>query len=463
MSGPSASDDLPGGERWQSLLRGTTDAVFVLDRQLRIRFVNPAWEAVMRLRAGEARGLCCRGEPGAAARPAGAAALCPPPETFPGGQLSRVRRRVLDADGSWRLWEIDFLPLSRSSTVRVVVGRLRARPLEGAVAAQLPDRLLDLRDRAARPYTWDGLHGTSSAMAQAAAQARLAASVDAPVLIAGEPGTGKRWLARTIHFQGERRDGPFVLLDGVSLPPQVAAGLLEPTGFACRSAGTLYAREPARMPRDVQALLGELAERAEGGPRLVAGSATDLAAEVKAGRLREDVYRRVATLEIRLPPLRQRLAELPGLVEAFLGRIAEYDGRPAAALAEDALAVLAAHAWPGNLSELLGILRGARARATGDRIEARDLPVYLRRAAADPTLAGRTPKRRVDLDAVLAEVERRLIAAALREAKGNRSRAAQSLSIWRARLLRRMQALGIDNSGEDPDPPADEASPNGAE
>lgn len=443
MAGEPETDDLPVRARWSDLLRGASDALFVLDRRRRVRFVNPAWEALAGVRAADVRGLSCRGDVGASTgADAVAATLCPPPETFPGGQPGRVRRRYTGADGGRHLWEIDFLPVCRSGAVHAIVGRIRARNVNSAAATLLPDRLLAHRDRAAQAYTWDSLRSDSPAMARVVAQARLAAATGVPVLIAGEPGSGKRWLARVVHHQGETRDRPFVMVDGESLPPAAAAALVRSDIW--RTAGTIYVREPGRLPAEVRSRLPQLAD-APGGPRLIVGLSADLGAEVAAGRFHDDTYRHLATLEIQVPPLPQRLADLGSLATEFLGRIAEADGRPRATPADDALALLAAYAWPGNLVELLATLRAARAHATGDRIEARDLPAHVRRGAEAPT---RRPERTpIDLDAVLAEVERRLITRALREARGNRSRAADSLSIWRARLLRRIEALGIDAPG----------------
>lgn len=154
----------------------------------------------------------------------------------------------------------------------------------------------------------------------------------------------------------------------------------------------------------------------------------------------EPLHCTVSTLVISLPPLRERLADLPRLAERLLAQ----SEMPRQQLSATALQACQAYAWPGNLRELRDVLEGVRQRAKSDRIEATDLPLKVRLAAGlEPPPA---PVRPLDLDKILAEVERRLIGLALRKARGNKSRAAELLSVWRPRLLRRLEALGLGGS-----------------
>src|SRR5262249_20283121 len=146
------------------------------------------------------------------------------------------------------------------------------------------------------------------------------------ILIVGEEGTGKEWLARTIHHLGPTRARPFAALDCGRLPPDPLARVLfgDAGLVSTRRAGTVYLRDPAFLARDVQARLCEALDAAA-PPRLIAGSRTDLTAEARSLRFLEEFRCRLSTLVLELPPLRQRLAELPALVERLLERAGEWD------------------------------------------------------------------------------------------------------------------------------------------
>jgi DNA-binding NtrC family response regulator len=288
-------------------------------------------------------------------------------------------------------------------------------------------------------------------------QVRLAARTRAPVLLLGEPGTGKRWTARAIHEQGPDAGRAFVALDCARLPAAVVEAALFGGGGLAHAAGvgTLYLAEPQGLPRELQARLADWAAAPPGGgegdrpgPRLLAGCAADPQAEVRRGRLLEELACALGVLTVAMPPLRERRAEFAGLVGRLLSRAA--DGRPAGLTAE-AWEVLRAWPWPGNLRELYAVLQGACGRARAGQVGAEDLPWYLRSAPPPPP-------RTLPLKTILREVERRLIRIALRATrerkKGgpprqNKTRAARLLGIWRALLVRRIEDLGIEDEGEE--------------
>jgi transcriptional regulator with PAS, ATPase and Fis domain len=156
--------------------------------------------------------------------------------------------------------------------------------------------------------------------------------------------------------------------------------------------------------------------------------------DVRGGRLVEEWFCWLSTLTIAVPPLRERLADLPGLVQRLLQRAGS--DRSITGLSEEAWEVLRGYSWPGNLRELYAVLADSCARCRGMVLQAADLPWYLRPAA--PVV-----ERKLPLDQLLEQVERRLIQIALATAKGNKSRAAEILGIWRPRLLRRIEALKL--------------------
>jgi DNA-binding NtrC family response regulator len=190
------------------------------------------------------------------------------------------------------------------------------------------------------------------------------------------------------------------------------------------------------MPRDLQLRVAEwLAGEPSRGPRLLAGAAS-------LEGLHEDLHWRLATLVLDVPPLRDRLDDLPTLLERL-----RPEGAAAKGLTAAANEAFRAYGWPGNLAELRRVLSAACGRAAGDRIDLADLPMAFREARlidAEPPPAANA----LALEETLARVEARLIRLALRRARGNRTRAAELLGLQRARLLRRLEALGIDEPAE---------------
>jgi DNA-binding NtrC family response regulator len=292
------------------------------------------------------------------------------------------------------------------------------------------------------PYCLANLDAGTPAMQRVAQQVSLASRLRIPVLLVGEEGTGKEWLARTIHRESDERENTFVALDCRRLP---AAALIRvlfgPGGWVQRRAVTLYFREPAHLPRELQARLHELfttaTEDDRASPRVLAGCSGDPATDVRAGRLLDEWHCWLSPLTIQVPPLRERLADLPALVQRLLHRASSGGDRLVSGLTEEAWALVRGYSWPGNLRELYAVLAGACARCQAETLQTADLPWYLR--PAPPVV-----ERKLPLDHLLEQVERRLIQIALVMAKGNKSRAAEILEIWRPRLMRRIEALGIE-------------------
>jgi transcriptional regulator with PAS, ATPase and Fis domain len=440
MSDTPSADERPF--RWQALLHRAADAVFVLDRRRRLLFVNRAWEELTGFTSDAARGLVCRrpASVGADSPPEEALAhtLTPPAEVSE-GQPCRARRRAVNLPPATppRWWDIDFLPL-RQDAGHLVLGRIAPvaeDPLTSPTLAQLPERLVDLRQRRMRHYAFDLFDGRHPRMVRLVEQARIAATLETPVLIVGEPGTGKHTLARVLHAQSPRRDHGFVALDCRLLPPATVAEVLQAPGK-----GLLYLVSPECLPPDLQRSLCD--DIPSGDVRLVLGFRADPEEAVRAGRLLDRLFWRASVFRLDLVPLRQRHEDLPRLIERLLAE------RPLRGLTAEAREACAAYAWPGNLRELRSVLHDAADRAAGEWIDLPELPSPVRlalRLEREPLMRARA----LDLERTLEAVESRLITLALRRADGNRTRAAELLGIPRARLLRRIEAFGLgQTSGE---------------
>jgi DNA-binding NtrC family response regulator len=448
--------------RWQAFFQRCAEPLFVLDRHRRLLFVNRAWETLTGMTAEQAHVLVCRRP-----RPATvddppeeilAHALTPPPEVLRGAG-GRVRRLLPGRRAERRWWEVEFLPFRQEGKQGgyLLLGRIRLLPVVEPVADNpLSEKLINLRQRRVERFGLDAWISEVPAMRRLVEQVRLAAQVTSPVLLVGEAATGKQTLARTIHYLSSRRDGACAVLDCEHLPSAVVAGLL----FGERSAGreglaAVYLREPEHLPRDLQLRLCEWIARSNNpgserttAPRVFASCATAPAQAVQAGRLLDELACALSTLVLDVPPLRERLADLPVLVERLLERVCAGRETRINRLSADAWDVLRSYWWPGNLRQLYAVLRDACGRVNDDQIRAADLPAELRRAVAREQTPPQPVERLLPLEQLLEEAERRLIQLALRRAKGHKARAARLLSIPRPRLWRRMLKLGLVDTEE---------------
>jgi DNA-binding NtrC family response regulator len=465
--------------RWHGLFQRCHEAVFLLDRRRKLLFVNRAWETLTGFSLDQVRGLICQHrlpkvEPRALQELA--RTLRPPLEVLR-GKTQRVRRWLSHPRQGAYCCDIQFLPLAGAQTPLAILGKLLpVRVAVPSAGAALSTSLMSLREHFAQHFTTELWNSRVPAMQRVRDQVRLASLHPCPVLIRGEPGAGKRWLARVLHHQGPAREQTFVALDCRRLPPRaLAAAHFDETGLPRRKdRGTLYLSEPSHLPRELQARLWEayLSEMpAEGsvevrpaglsGPRILVGCTTDPLQEVQAGRLLESFHCALSTLTIELPPLRQRLDDLPLLVGRCLDRACQNTRRRVSGLSDEAWQFLRTYNWPENLRELFLVLFSACVRCQGERIESGDLPWYVRASTEAENMSRPLPT----LDEILSEVEsrigklrgeveKRLITQALRSSKGNKTAAAKELSISRPRLLRRMKELGvsdIEDHSEDKD------------
>lgn len=431
--------------RWQALFQKSSEPIFVLDRRRRLIFANRAWEVLTGASFSDARGMTCtprqsRSDLGPLSR-----TLAPPPEVA-AGRAAIVCRPLPHARTGPPWWMIDFLPLADDDKSVAVIGRITASKVGRAGGAKpLSGAQMAVRNQAAERWRlgeWDGPFPSLSA---ALNQARLAASVHTPVLIVGERGVGKHWLARAIHHAGDAAERPFVALDAAALSAAAVTGVLfGPLGiYRTDGAGTIYIREPARLTLEVQ---DELAQRVgDTGPRLIAGaeSLDALDQSRRDGSLLPALSDVLTVLTIRIPPVRERSAEMAAIVTSLFAR---ETGAPE--LNEGAVACLKAYSWPGNLVEVQVALNLARRDANGSPIEPAHLPLAIRQSLVAAELRPPPEETMPALDSTLEDVERQMIRAALKKAGGNQTRAAELLSIWRPRLIRRMKALGINDPGQ---------------
>ncbi len=311
-----------------------------------------------------------------------------------------------------------------------------------------------------------GLVGSSAGMRRVQKTIGLVADTASTVLIRGETGTGKEEVARALHAFSRRRARPFVPVNCAAIPGDqleselfghvrgaFAGAAVDRAGaFHLAEGGTLFLDEIGDMPAAMQAKILRVIQDCVVTPlggrsaridvRLVAATHRDLPALVAEGRFRADLYYRLNVVPIILPPLRERLADIVPLAEHFLARSGKRLSRGAAS-------GLLAHDWPGNVRELRNVVERAAVLVRGGVIAADDLDLPSDRS--DRRAGDALPPDWLsgDLPGAVARLERTMIAAALREADGNRARAARRLGIQRQLLYAKIERYGLGAPGGD--------------
>lgn len=311
----------------------------------------------------------------------------------------------------------------------------------------------------------DDLVGASADMRMIQKTIGLVADGDATVLITGETGTGKEVVARALHRFGRRAAGPFVAVNCAAIPSELLeselfghvrgafTGAIADRRGAFRDAagGTLFLDEIGDMGLSTQAKILRVVQEREVTPlggkavrvdvRIVAATHRDLAARVREGSFREDLYYRLAVVPIHLTPLRERPADIIPLAEHFLA------GLPGSKrLGAEAAARLLTHSWPGNARELRNAMERAAALNHSPVIGIAELG---RLGAAAPSATPSEDWMADDLAGALTKVERAMIDKALRESGGNRAEAARRLGIHRQLLYTKIRQHGLDDASDD--------------
>src|ERR1700736_3172994 len=323
---------------------------------------------------------------------------------------------------------------------------------------------VQLRQQVDKRFGFETLIGESKAMHDVFDTIRQVAPTRATVLISGESGTGKELIAHAIHNLSNRNKTRFIAFNCSAFSPQLIeselfghergafTGAVERrTGrFEQAAGGTLFLDEIGEIDSNVQvkllrALDPGVFERVGGNQsiqadvRLIAATNRDLAALVRDGKFREDLYYRLNVVQIRVPPLRERKEDIPLLANTFLKEVCERDGKAFRPLSPEAMEALLRYDWPGNVRELKGAIDSGVTLATGDQISVKDLPLPVRGASG-----GLAPRDTGTQDRVnIHDNEVRLIMQALDESGGNRTEAAKKLGISRRTLHRRLKELQL--------------------
>src|SRR6266536_1299563 len=357
-----------------------------------------------------------------------------------------------------KLGAFDFIekPLSIEKTVLTVRNALRQRQLE-LVNAQMAAEL-------AREYT---MVGESVAMRALRKQIAVVAPTDGRVLIYGESGTGKELVARSIHAKSRRASLPFVEVNSAAIPEELieselfghvkgaftGATAAKKGKFDIADQATLFLDEVGDMSAKVQAKVLRVLEEQRFEPvgsgasisvdvRVIAATNKRLDLEIEQGKFRPDLFYRLNVIPFELPPLRDRLEDVPLLVEHFNQKFSRAYGRKPKQFSLEVIEELQNYSWPGNVRELKNTIERVVIMHPGVKISASDLPPHGKEEP--PAASFRFPSFKEATDAY----HREFIQKKLAEAEGNVSRAAELMGVDRSHLYRRMRALGIHNRGD---------------
>jgi len=360
---------------------------------------------------------------------------------------------VSTAVEAMKLGAVDYLgkPLASPDELRLLVRRSLDR-------SRIAEERELLRESESMRFGCQSMIAEDPRMLQVLEMARKVSPTPATVLISGESGTGKEILARCVHSNSPRAERAFVAVNCAALSPSLIESELfghekgaftgavaqHPGRFERAHGGTIFLDEIGELDGNLQSkLLRVLQERTferVGGMReiavdvrVIAATNRNLKTMAAEGRFREDLFYRLSTFPLELPPLRERPRDIAALARFFLGRAAKNFGKPGMELTAEALQALEAHDWPGNVRELENMMERA-AILCDTRVEACDLPV------AAP--AGPRPVKWHD-------IERRAIEDALRDSDGNRTQAAKQLGISLRKLQYRLKEYGLPTGDED--------------
>jgi DNA-binding NtrC family response regulator len=400
---------------------------------------------------------------------------------------------------------LPILILTAHNNVAVAVEAMRAGATDYLSKPIAPERLLaalnatlngdhgkgelrPLTEKIPASLSFEDVVGAAPQFRAALAIAAKAARARVPVLIEGESGVGKDVLARAIHAASPRHKQPMVTVNCGAIPANLVESDLfghergaftgafdrQVGKFVAADMGTIFLDEVSEMPLDAQVKLLRVLQDGEVQPigarrpthvdvRVIAATNKRLHDEIEAGRFREDLYYRLNVVQLTIPPLRERLGDVPALCRHLLARIATQPGLRGLGLTDDALALLMQHDWPGNVRQLQNALFRAAVLCEGDALTAQDFPqiaaVVRNRAHGDAPHARLRAVPQTHREAAgitlfegdghvrqLAEIEADVIRLAIGHYRGRMTEVARRLGIGRSTLYRKLSELGIDSA-----------------
>jgi two-component system, NtrC family, response regulator AtoC len=351
--------------------------------------------------------------------------------------------------------------------------KLKVQVAKAIEKSRLVAENLYLRQQLRGKYKFDKIIGNSSSMQQVFARMERIVHTDSTILILGESGTGKELVAKAIHYNGARKDKPFIAINCGAIPGELLESELfghmrgaftgavadRPGKFELANNGTIFLDEIATMPTRLQMKLLRVLqeyeiERVGSGKkvklnvRVISATNADLEDEVKNGNFREDLYYRLNVIPIHLPPVRDRREDIPLLTRHFLQKSCKDMNRPLMTIAPEGLQLLQDYDWPGNVREMENFIERTVALTEGEIIQAQDLPSSLQREKAelspDESHYPRLTSDGMNMGSLIENIERAMIRDAMALSNGVKARAADLLCINRTTLVEKIKRLKLE-------------------
>ncbi|MBI1911897.1 MAG: sigma-54-dependent Fis family transcriptional regulator [Deltaproteobacteria bacterium] len=324
-----------------------------------------------------------------------------------------------------------------------------------------------LKNAVLQEYDFKNIFTEDKKMLEILGLVKKISDYDTSVLITGESGTGKELVARAIHFSGRRATRPFVVVNCGAIPgPLLESELFghvkgaftdahrTKTGlFQEADTGTIFLDEVGELPMELQVKLLRVLQESEVrkvgdvkpvkiNTRVVAATLRDLREEIKKGNFREDLFYRLNVIEVKLPPLRERPADITGLAEHFIEKYSKKFGKPAKRLSDGAREILLHYQWPGNIRELENVIERAMILEETGVIKKESLPIS-GKVMPEPHSKKALPEWEFSIKKATEAIEKELISKALEKTNNNRTKAAELLEISHRALLYKIKEYGL--------------------
>jgi two-component system response regulator HydG len=444
----------------REIMNTMKDGLVLIDPAGKIRMANEAIEKLTGYSKGEMVGMPCTifdCRECACVRKNGTDHWC---DLFAKGRIHMMKVILTRKDGSF------FPAIKNASLMRDASGEIM-----GAVETFTDLSEIEMRDNQiqelskllAQKHPVHGIVGNSVAMQRIHELVSIVAPTDSPVLILGESGTGKELVAKAVHDSSSRRERPFIEMNCAALHESLLESELfghakgaftgahkqKKGRFETAHSGSLFLDEIGDMPAPLQAKLlrvlenrrfervGEV-EQIQVDVRIIAATNKDLERLVVEGLFREDLLYRINVMTVQLPALRERVEDMPTLVDYFLRQLSSKKPEKLQGLSSEAMDVLMSYQWPGNIRELKNVLEYASVLAQGNLIESWHLPAKMR------TLSYASCGPGIQASLQNEPEEKLALLTALRQAQGNKVKAAALLGVNRNTVLNRMRKYGID-------------------
>jgi two-component system response regulator AtoC len=328
---------------------------------------------------------------------------------------------------------------------------------------QLLSENVYLRKQLRDKFGFANIIGNSPSMQKVFSRMKKIITTESTVLILGESGTGKELVAKAIHFNGSRREKPFIAVNCAAIPESLleselfghvkgsfTGAIRDKIGkFEAANLGTIFLDEIGTMPMHLQTKLLRVLQEQEverigsNKPvkldvRVISATNINLEEEVKKGNFREDLFYRLNVIPIVIPPLRERVEDILALARHFIEKYSLEMKRPVMSISKEAVEVLELYHWPGNVRELENVVERVAALTDGNTITFQDIPTNIREQVMT-----KVTERGVDLTRTINEIEKQMITEALVLSKGVKAQAAAMLKLNRTTLVEKMRRLGI--------------------